>query len=31
MEQEAATAVDALKSDVYFTPNGVNAQAGSTT
>jgi two-component system sensor histidine kinase RpfC len=28
MEQEAATAVDALKSDVYFTPNGVTAQAG---
>jgi two-component system sensor histidine kinase RpfC len=28
MEQEAATAVDALHSDVYFTPNGVTAQAG---
>jgi two-component system, sensor histidine kinase RpfC len=28
MEQEAATAVDALHSDVYFTPNGVAAQAG---
>ena len=28
MEQEAATAVDALKSDVYFTPSGVTAQAG---
>jgi HPt (histidine-containing phosphotransfer) domain-containing protein len=27
MEQEAAMAVDALKSDVYFTPNGVTAQA----
>jgi two-component system sensor histidine kinase RpfC len=28
MEQEAATAVDALNSDAYFTPNGVTAQAG---
>lgn len=28
MEQEAATAVDALHSDVYFTPNGVTAQVG---
>jgi two-component system sensor histidine kinase RpfC len=28
MEQEAATAVDALNSDVHFTPNGVTAQAG---
>lgn len=28
MEQEAATAVNALHSDVYFTPNGVTAQAG---
>jgi len=29
MEQEAATAVDALNSDAYFTPNGITAQAGS--
>lgn len=28
MEQEAATAVNALKSDVHFTPKGVTAQAG---
>ena len=28
MEQEAATAVDALHSDAYFTPNGVTAQGG---
>lgn len=28
MEQEAAMAVDALKSDVYLMPNGVTAQAG---
>lgn len=28
MEQEAATAVDALHSDVYFTPNGFTAQVG---
>ena len=28
MEQEAATAVDALHSDVYFTPNGVHTHTG---
>jgi two-component system sensor histidine kinase RpfC len=28
MEQEAATAVDALNSDAYLTPNGITAQAG---
>lgn len=28
MEQEAATAVDALKSDVYFTPNGSHTHSG---
>ena len=28
MEQEAATAVDALHSDVYFTPNGVTEFGG---
>ncbi len=28
MEQEAATAVDTLNSDAYFTPNGITAQAG---
>ncbi len=28
MEQQAATAVDALNSDAYLTLNGITAQAG---